>query len=174
MNCEYCELRKSAVLYEDKDVAVIIKDMAVTPGQITVLPKQHFTILEMVPNELVEKCFIVANKVSIAIFEGLGSQGTNLVVQNGLSAGQTVPHFAIEVVPRKEEDGLNLQWQPKPLSEPELESLLSQLCEVKVDLNEKAEAKEKQEIKVKDEKTEMIVEKEGKNNYLLKSIRRTP
>ncbi|HLC88841.1 MAG TPA: HIT family protein [Candidatus Nanoarchaeia archaeon] len=174
MNCEYCELRKSAVLYEDKDVAVIIKDMAVTPGQITVLPKQHFTILEMVPNELVEKCFIVANKVSIAIFEGLGSQGTNLVVQNGLSAGQTVPHFAIEVVPRKEEDGLNLQWQPKPLSEPELESLLSQLSEVKVDLNEKAEAKEKQEIKVKDEKTEMIVEKEGKNNYLLKSIRRTP
>ena len=161
-------------MYEDKDVAVIIKDMAVTPGQITVLPKQHFTILEMVPNELVEKCFIVANKVSIAIFEGLGSQGTNLVVQNGLSAGQTVPHFAIEVVPRKEEDGLNLQWQPKPLSEPELESLLSQLCEVKVDLNEKAEAKEKQEIKVKDEKTEMIVEKEGKNNYLLKSIRRTP
>ena len=161
-------------MYEDKDVAVIIKDMAVTPGQITVLPKQHFTILEMVPNELVEKCFIVANKVSIAIFEGLGSQGTNLVVQNGLSAGQTVPHFAIEVVPRKEEDGLNLQWQPKPLSEPELESLLSQLSEVKVDLNEKAEAKEKQEIKVKDEKTEMIVEKEGKNNYLLKSIRRTP
>ena len=174
MNCEYCELRKSVILYEDKDVAVIVKDTAVTSGQITVLPKQHFTILEMVPNELMEKCFLVANKVSMAIFESVGSQGTNIMIQNGLSAGQTVPHFAIEVVPRREEDSLNFQWQPKQLSEPELESLLSQLSEVKVNLKEKAEAKDKKEIKVKDENTEIIVEKEGKKNYLLKSIRRTP
>src|SRR3989344_3239827 len=174
MNCQYCELRKSAILYEDKDVAVIVKDTAVTPGQITVLPKQHFTILEIVPNELVEKCFLVANKVSMAIFESVGSQGTNIIIQNGLSAGQTVPHFAIEVVPRREEDGLNFQWQPKQLNEQELESLLSQLSEVKVNLKEKAETKDKREIKVKDENTEIIVEKDGKKNYLLKSIRRTP
>ena len=169
MKCEYCELRKSEILYEDNEVAVIIKDNVVTPGQITVLPKEHFTILEMVPNKIIEKCFLVANKVSIAIFESLGAQGTNLIMQNGLSAGQKVPHFSIEIIPRREEDGINLQWTPQQLMEDELESVFSQLKDLKIDLNEKKE----KEVKVKDDKTEAVLE-EDKDNYLLKSIRRIP
>ena len=170
MKCEYCELRKSEILYEDDEIAVIIKDTAVTPGQITVMPKEHFTILEMVSNKIVEKCFLAANKVSIAIFESLGAQGTNLLIQNGLSANQKIPHFSIEVIPRREEDGLNLQWTPQQLMEDELESVFSQLKGAKISLKEKKE----KEIKVEDEQTEMVVEEEGKENYLLKSIRRIP
>tara|TARA_Y100000310_G_C20651238_1_gene799555 strand:- start:636 stop:1139 length:504 start_codon:yes stop_codon:yes gene_type:complete len=167
MKCEYCELRKSEILYEDSEVAVIIKDTAVTPGQITVLPKEHFTILEMVPNKIMEKCFLIANKVSIAIFESLGAQGTNLVMQNGLSAGQKVPHFSIEIIPRREEDGLNLQWTPQQLMEDELEALFAQLKDAKISLEEK------NEINLDDGQTEAVLE-DDKDNYLLKSIRRIP
>ena len=165
MKCEYCELRASEVLYQDDEVAVIIKDNVATPGQITVFPTEHQTILELVPNNIVEKCFQMANKVSMAIFDGLGAQGTNIVMQNGLSAGQRVPHFCIEVIPRREADGLDFQWQPKQLMEDELESLFMQLKDAKIDLKEKPK-------EVDADQTQIVVD--DKDNYLLKSIRKIP
>ena len=103
MNCEYCEMKDlvQAVIYKDEEVVVAVKDKVLIPGQITIFPQDHFTILEQVPDHILTKCMTIANKVSIAAFETLGSQGTNIIVRNGLGAGQNVPHFGIEVIPRK-------------------------------------------------------------------------
>ena len=53
MGCEYCELvqrqNKENIVYEDEKILVAVKDNIFTAGQITVFPKEHFTILEMVP-----------------------------------------------------------------------------------------------------------------------------
>ena len=125
MKCEHCDIieRKNAseIIYEDNEVIVAIKDLVLTPGQITIFPKEHFTILELVPDHILEKCVSIANKVSIAIFDSLGCQGTNFLVQNGLGAGQIVPHFSIEIIPRIENDNLDLRWDTKPLPEDEME-----------------------------------------------------
>lgn len=175
MKCEYCEMlerKDEEILYEDNEVVIAIKDFALTPGQITVFPKQHFTIMEMVPDDILQKCFILANKVSVSIFEGMGAHGTNILMQNGLGAGQKVPHFAVEVIPRREGDGLNLQWEPKELSEDERETtflLLKEEGDKLVDIGKK---KEKKEEKPKEVLTKVKVE--GKDNYMLKSLRRLP
>jgi len=179
MKCEYCDLverqNELEILYEDKDVVIAIKDFCVIPGQITVFPKQHFTILETVPDDVLQKCFLMANKVSVAIFESMGVQGTNLLVSNGLGAGQKVPHFSIEVIPRREGDGLNLQWPTKEMSEDDRETaflMLKEDASKLVDIGKKKEApkEEKKEEKISD-KTE---KGEKKENYLLKSLRRLP
>src|SRR3989338_2178826 len=180
MKCEYCDIvnreSKSELLYEDADLIIAIKDTVLTPGQVTIFPRQHFTILEMVPEEILQKCFVYANKAGMAVFEGLQSQGTNIIVQNGLGACQKVPHFAIEVIPRTEGDGLQLQWQPKQLMEDEIENVFAILKEEagKIDLQKKKKAEQEKEVVVKDEKTEMKVVKEKGENYLLKSLRRVP
>ncbi|MBU0459316.1 MAG: HIT domain-containing protein [Nanoarchaeota archaeon] len=175
MKCDYCEMRNTEILYEDDEVVVAIKDTALTPGQITVFPKEHHTILEMVPDSILRKCSLIANKVSIAIFESMGCQGTNIIAQNGISAGQLVPHFALEVIPRRENDDLNFQWQPKKLMEDEMDAAFNSLKEaasdIYVDENQK---KRKSTVKLQDQENQMIVEKEGKDNYLLKSIKRLP
>lgn len=176
MKCEYCDIleRKSTadILYEDNDIIIAIKDFSIAPGQITVFPKQHFTIMEMVPDDILEKCFVLANKVSVAIFESMGAHGTNIVVQNGLGAGQKVPHFAVEIIPRREGDGLNLQWAPKELSEDEKETaflLIKEEGDKLVDIGKKKEKKEVSQIV-----TEKISGLSGKDNYLLKSLKRIP
>src|SRR3989344_1756198 len=78
MKCEYCDIvnreSKSELLYEDADLIIAIKDTVLTPGQVTIFPRQHFTILEMVPEEILQKCFVYANKAGMAVFEGLQSQ----------------------------------------------------------------------------------------------------
>ena len=143
--CEFCEIIEDNrnVLYLDDDVVVAIKDTAMISGQVTVFPKEHFTILEMVPKEIIQKCSIIANKVGVAVFESLEAQGTNVIIKNGLAAGQKTPHFSIEIIPRRKEDGLNLQWEPKQLMEDEMElatSLLSE--EIKKIMQEKKDLKD--------------------------------
>ncbi len=162
MKCELCHLEHAITLYQDEDVLAVLKDMALTPGQVTVFPRQHFTIMEMVPDEVLAKCMVLANKVSAAVFEGQEAQGTNILIQNGLGAGQKVPHFSIEVVPRREGDGLNLQWTPKQLAEDELESVFLSLKD-----EGKKPAEPPQEKKA-------ISEDSAKKNYLIKSVRRIP
>lgn len=168
--CEYCEIvrKEKNIIASSNDVVVAVRDKVVIPGQITVFPKEHHTILEMVPEEILQQCAILANKVSAAVFESLGSQGTNILVRNGLGAGQDVPHFSIEIIPRKENDKLKLDWKPRQLMEDEVEMthgvLLAAIEEAKSSPRKEEKKKEKKEIK----------KVEGKENYLLKSIRRIP
>ena len=50
--------------------------------------------------------------------EKLGCDGFNIVQNNGVSAGQTVFHFHIHLIPRYENDGLGIGWKPgKPTDE---------------------------------------------------------
>jgi histidine triad (HIT) family protein len=176
MSCEYCEISEgegnATILYRDEDIIVAIKDNVFTPGQITIFPIQHATILEMVPSNVLAKCATISNKVSVAAFESLGSQGTNIFIQNGLGAGQKIPHFAIEIVPRQENDSLPLQWDPKPLAEDELERLSTQLQEAAktIQVGKDPEPKEEEKKEPKEEKPK---EKEA-DNYLLKSLQRQP
>ena len=173
MECEYCLIKeqKKNILYQDKEVVVALRDNVLTPGQISVFPAEHFTILEMVPKKILEKCAVLANKVSIAAFEGLGSAGTNILINNGLGAKQDIPHFGIEIIPRIESDGLNLMWEPTPLMEDELEMSFENISEFTKDMS-------LEDIKVspaKETKSEPAEDsKEPVDNYLLKSQRRIP
>ena len=172
--CEYCELldRKEEILYADDQIVVAVKDKVVTPGQLTVFPREHLTILEMVSQSLLEKCATMANKVSVAIFESLGSQGTNIIIQNGLGAGQTIPHFGIEIIPRQENDGLNLQWEPRQLMEDEVETAHALLQGAVTDIDDAEQEKKLKQTHSKE--TKKISQEKGKKNYLLKSVERIP
>lgn len=172
--CEYCDLisREQEVLYADDDIIIAVKDKVVTPGQLIVFPRQHLTILEMMSDSLLEKCALMANKVGAAVFESLGSQGTNIIVQNGLGAGQSVPHFGIEIIPRLDNDGLNFQWEHRQLMEDEVEMTHALLADGVQQL-EKAAHEKKSEHKETTPK-KILSHKEGSKNYLLKSIERIP
>ena len=170
MKCDYCEIvqEKRNIVYEDNEVIAAVKDTALAAGQITVFPREHVTIMELVPDFVLQKCSVLANKVGMAIFEALGCQGTNIFIENGLAGGQKVPHFAIEVIPRAENDGIQLTWQPQQIAEDELEVTASILKE---ELERPARIKEE---KKEEKPTEKIAEKENTRNYLLKALRRLP
>src|SRR3989344_66290 len=184
MKCEHCDIieRKNAseIIYEDNEVIVAIKDLVLPPGKITIFPKEHFTILELVPEHILEKCVSIANKVSIAIFDSLGCQGTNFLVQNGLGAGQIVPHFSIEIIPRIENDNLDLRWDTKPLPEDEMETIVMTLEKTLLEMDQEKLTEKAVQDKPTSEKPGInkldadAAKEKNKDNYLLKSIRKTP
>lgn len=175
MKCDYCEIArkkiKAEVVYEDSEVIAVVKDRAALSGQICVFPKEHHTILELVPDSLVDHLFKVANKLGVAVFECLEAQGTNIIVQNGTAAGQEVPHFCVDIIPRRERDGLNVQWKPKQLMEEEMDTAYLMLKEEGEKI---VVGVEKEEKVFHDKKTEMIVEREDEENYMLKQLKRMP
>lgn len=172
-DCLFCELvsKKANVLFEDDKSVVMLSPEPSVPGHLLVLPKKHAPILEAVPDFVVGDLFKVANKASVLVFEGLGAQGVNVVVQNGPAAGQRHNHVMLNVVPRFENDNLPLIWDPKPSSDGDL---------AKAESSIKGEAKnvgvfEKEKPKPMEmEKPKEVKEDKEKDDYRIKQLRRTP
>jgi histidine triad (HIT) family protein len=163
---------KAKVVYEDNVCMAYLKHMPCSPGHIMLVPKKHYTIFEQLPDDEIIHLFDVASKLSTVAFETLGRGGTNIIVQNGSSAGQTHPHFSIEIIPRNENDGLNFMWQPRHLSEEEMSTAELILKELMADFA--VGAGKKKEGPVQEKKHEMLKEEKGKENYLFKSLIRIP
>ena len=129
--CLFCGLvqKKTNMLFENDKVFVMLSPQPAMPGHVVVLPKNHFPILELVPDFVVGEMFKAANKISISLFEAFGAHGTNMLVQNGPPAGQKHNHALINVLPRMENDGFDLSWNPKPSAEEDLERIASTINE---------------------------------------------
>lgn len=177
--CEFCEIVKgneeADIIYEDDKVMAVLNLKPASPGQILLFTKEHYPIMEQVPDSEVTHVFKIANKLSTVLFETLNIQGTNIIVQNGTAAGQFIPHFSVNIVPRSENDGLNFQWEPKKLSKDELETAQLQLKEHTENIHPSMFGREKEKPKPKTEKQEKPVKLKGeKENYLIKQLTRIP
>jgi len=193
MSCEYCEIveKKSgaAKLYEDDKVIAFLADKPATIGHVIIAPKKHSPILESVSDEDLEKVFKTANKISIALFESIRCEGTNLIIHNGIEAGQEAPHFSVNIIARRNDDGFFLEWAPKQLSEEEMSTIELKLKEDLAKKETPAQPKEpekpkeepkkddtkKEEIKDTTEEPKKETPKEDKEeNYLIRQLRRMP
>lgn len=174
-NCKYCKrIRDERVrkLYKDDKVVAFLEDQPFAVGHVTVMPLVHHTIIEQVPDFIISHLFNVANKISTSAFESLGAHGTNLIVNNGVVAGQEIPHFVVHIMPRRENDKINLQWQPKQLSEEEMSTVELGLKEQTKHIGEFE--KERPEPVDLDREKEDKKEKIDKENYLTRQLRRLP
>jgi len=61
--------------------------------------------------------------MSLLLFNTLGVKGTNIILENGVAAGQEVAHIALHVIARLPDDGLNFEWQPKDVPEEEMSAV---------------------------------------------------
>lgn len=127
-NCIFCKIARgeipSATLYEDEDLRVILDLGPASKGHALVIPKSHAANLFELPDETAQKAIVAAKKVGTRLKEGLHADGLNLVQNNGATAGQTVDHFHIHLIPRYENDTVNVKWQPGVLGEADKEEVL--------------------------------------------------
>ncbi len=168
-DCMFCQLvqKKVNMLFEDDKLFAMLSPEPAAAGHVLVLPKTHAHSIESVPDFVVGDLFKAANKIGVAVFEGLGAQGTNVLVQNGPSAGQKHNHAILHVIPRFENDNVQLGWATKPSSEEELSGLEAKLKDEtkNVGLFEKEKPKP-----IEIEKPKEV----PKEDYRMKQFRRIP
>ncbi len=130
-NCIFCKLANgeipTATLYEDDDFRVILDAGPASKGHALILPKEHYANLYELDDELAGKVLVLAKKMITKLTDILGCDGYNIVQNNGESAGQTVFHFHLHMIPRYKDDKVGLTWTPGELTEEEKEEILSKM-----------------------------------------------
>lgn len=120
-NCIFCKIASgeipAATLYEDDLFRVILDLGPASKGHALILPKNHYANLYEIPDEMVGKAMVLAQKMGTALKEALGCDGLNVVQNNGEAAGQTVFHFHMHLIPRYQDDQVGLSWTPGTLTD---------------------------------------------------------
>ena len=124
-DCIFCKIAAgeipSATVYEDDTFRVILDLGPAAKGHALILPKRHFADVTELSEEVAANLLPLGAKIGTAMKKGLGCTGFNLVQNNGLSAGQTVFHFHMQVIPRYEGGPEMVTWVPGSAEQEELQ-----------------------------------------------------
>lgn len=131
--CFFCQIASGQVparkVYEDANVIGILDIKPAAPGHILLLPKQHVAVLPQLPAEGIASLALASQKLSKAMLQVLGCDGTSIFLANGAAAGQRAPHLIMHVIPRKTEDGISLLIAERDVSPGYLAELKAKLTE---------------------------------------------
>jgi histidine triad (HIT) family protein len=171
MKCPHCQ-KPAAVVYEDSVCYVAIPPDATVAGHMQIIPKKHYENIEEVPEDVAIQLFYVASYAASAAYERLGCQGTNILCNNGNA------HVLINVLPRKENDGINFQWQAKQLQPADFDDIVKKIKD-KTDYIgiKKEEIKQESVEQISEEKSQQEKPQEmpkEEENYMIKHLYRIP
>ncbi|MBQ7679480.1 MAG: HIT family protein [Butyrivibrio sp.] len=129
--CIFCKLANGEIptnsIYEDEKFNVILDAGPATKGHCLILPKDHAQDLYDLPEETAAEAMKLAKRLAGRLRERLNCDGLNVVQNNGATAGQTVLHYHLHLIPRYENDGQHILWQPTKPAPEELTALCKQL-----------------------------------------------
>jgi len=110
-NCIFCKIIKGEIpsykIYEDKFCYAFLDISCDAEGHTLVVPKNHMENILSAQTEDLTHIMSAVKKISNH-YISLGYSGINVLNNNGASSGQTVNHLHFHIIPRKENDNLNL------------------------------------------------------------------
>jgi histidine triad (HIT) family protein len=132
--CIFCQIISGKIqakkVYEDDKVTAILDINPANPGHVLLLTKEHYSIMPQVPDDEVAHVFMAVKSLSNSMLRSIDAQGTNVIVANGIAAGQRAQHFMVHIIPRKENDGINFVLPQKTMEQNEIEAIGNKLIAV--------------------------------------------
>lgn len=184
-------VQDAKAIYDDLICNVVLSSGV--KGHLKVLSKVPFKDANEISDSDFSHLFFISNFCATGIFEKLGAQGTNIIVNNEDKT------YSIDIIPRSDGDGFKLNWELKPGDSGELDSIASKIKDEMDILVSKTKVEKKQEKsddsknnekekkkdtlvsdmplapkEFLDEDDELSETKERESNYLLSELRRIP
>jgi len=127
-NCIFCKIINKEIpcykIYEDEDVLSFLDITQGTIGHTLILPKKHFANIHEIDEETLSKVMKIVKIVADSVSKLEGVKGVNILNNNGEVAGQSVQHLHFHVIPRYDQEELNLSFaHPNKLTEEEFNKL---------------------------------------------------
>ena len=96
-NCIFCKIIKGEIpgkkIFED-DICLAILDISpATNGHLLLMPKEHYMMMPMVPDEVLGHLSVISKYLSDLLKETLGADDVTVFIANGAAAGQQSQHF---------------------------------------------------------------------------------
>ncbi len=125
--CIFCQIIEGKVqsrkIYEDDKVFAILDVNPANPGHIILLTREHYSIMPQIPDNELSHVFIIVKNLSNLMLRSIDSQGTNIIVANGVAAGQRAQHFMVHIIPRRENDNILFILPQKTMQQQEIEEI---------------------------------------------------
>ena len=129
-DCIFCKIAAGEIpsrkIYEDKDLIAIMDLSPTSKGHSLIIPKEHYTNIYDIDEEIAGKVMKTAKKLATKMTVALN--GFNLLQNNGETAGQTMFHFHMHLIPRyKDADNNMLKFTSVSFSDEEMDSIRDQI-----------------------------------------------
>jgi histidine triad (HIT) family protein len=116
-DCLFCGIVAGSIPSEridENERTVAFMDInPATRGHALVVPREHAADLMEIGEYDLTATMLAAQRLSRRIMDVLDADGIDLINACGAAAWQTVFHFHIHIVPRYEDDPLELPWVPE-------------------------------------------------------------
>ena len=103
-DCIFCKIAAGEIpsrkIYEDKDLIAIMDLNPTSKGHSLIIPKEHCTNIYDIDEDIAAKVMKTAKKLATKMTVALNCDGFNLLQNNGETAGQTMFHFHMHLIPR--------------------------------------------------------------------------
>ena len=136
-DCIFCRildgLEEGTFIYRDDNVSAFMDIHPLFEGHTLVIPNEHFKDVTDVKPEIMAEVMKVAQIVSKLMIDNLGADGINIMHSTGRSAGQTIYHFHVHVLPRRigDDTGFERWWfsRSHKASRDELQEVVNRLTQ---------------------------------------------
>ena len=119
-----------AKVYEDEWVYAFMDAGQVNPGHVLIATKKPYETLMDADEESVAAMMRAARKIAQAVQAAFQPDGMTILQTNKPAGWQTVPHLHLHVLPRYQNDGVDLIW---PRKEPGLDKLREYAQRIQLD-----------------------------------------
>lgn len=113
-DCIFCKIVAGEIpcakLLED-DAAVAFLDIGpLADGHVLLIPKAHYETIDRMPADVAGHVLKHLPGLAKAVQSAVGSEGVNVLENNGRIAHQFVPHVHFHIIPRRAGDEFHFNW----------------------------------------------------------------
>lgn len=102
--CVFCDIVEGKIpskkIFENDKLIAILDISQTTKGHTLIIPKKHFNNLLETEKDILEEMIIVAKDLGNNLVNKLNATGLNVLMNTNESAGQTVMHTHMHLIPR--------------------------------------------------------------------------
>ena len=111
-NCKSREIQERLIV-ENEFAFCFLSFMPIVPGHCLICPIRVVETTDDLSLEELKSIMQLKSSICSALSKTFGAEGFNFAWNEGEIAGQSVPHFHLHVVPRKEGDTGILEYEPR-------------------------------------------------------------
>jgi histidine triad (HIT) family protein len=130
-DCIFCKIvageMPAELVQEDEHTLAFMDINPWTRGHALVIPRTHSRNLYEVGDEDLSRTMAAAKRLAERMSERLDADGVNLLNACEPAAWQTVFHFHVHVIPRYEDDPLQVPTRPQQAAREQLAEVASEL-----------------------------------------------
>jgi len=109
---------KTTKIFEDNNFLAVLEINPVNAGHTLLFPKRHIKNFVNLINDELEEIPKIIKKVDFSLLGIYG--GVNIVISEGILAGQKFDHLVVNIIPRSNGDKISIEWKGNTVDEKEL------------------------------------------------------